>query len=140
MERKESGVKNPAKLCRKVAEAQNEGGGAPPLGIPKWSGAPPGKPGAPPKSLKMLLLGAIFEKNFWGPNSIIALFNSGSFKQMGKILQDDDEEGLLGEEDILDIDRAELLLGQDLGMDTLSDEDEEEEEDENQKELTLKSD
>ena len=42
-------------LCR---GAEKGGAGAPP-GIPKWSGAPP------PKS-EMLLLGALFEKNFRG--------------------------------------------------------------------------
>ena len=31
------------------------------------------------------------------------------------LCQEEDEDGLLGEEDILDIDRAELLLGQDIG-------------------------
>ena len=49
---------------------------------------------------------------------------------------------MLGEEDILDIDRAELLLGQDLGMDTLSDDDDDEDdgdEDEEGSNTTVRS-
>jgi len=61
----------------------------------------------------------------------IEMVQSQQLADIASMCQDDDEEGLLGEEDILDIDRAELLLGQDIGMDTLSDEEDEEEEEDN---------
>jgi len=59
----------------------------------------------------------------------IEMVQSQQLADLASMCQEEDEDGLLGEEDILDIDRAELLLGQDIGMDTLSDDEEEEEKD-----------
>ena len=58
-------IKGRFKQRRKIRGGR--GGARPSLASQNGLAPPPGKPGAPPKnSLKMLLLGAIFEKKFWG--------------------------------------------------------------------------